>query len=132
MGTAGIVETKQAKMSIETTQAGWNVRGLTLLLAFVAVGFLLCLAMVEFASNVGSLGLPLVVAIILLVPPAIALAVFGLRQGATYLPEFWSSWSLGHWLILFLFVSTLVFRVRDTAEVTSAPVDAWSLLRLVP
>ncbi len=103
-----------------------------MLVVFVTVGFLLSLAMGAVASKVGSLGFPLVVCIILFVPPAVAVAVVGLKQGAGYLPEFWSSWGLGHWLILLLFISTLVFRVRDVQAVESAPVDAWSLLRLGP
>ena len=119
-------------MSAGTTQTGWNARGLTLLVVFIAVGFLLSLALVSLAYNAGSFGMPLVVAVILLVPPAIAISVIGLRQGAGYLSEFWSSWGLGNWMILFLFISTLVFRVRDSAEATSAPLDAWTLLRIGP
>lgn len=127
-----MTEAKQTKMSTGTTQPGLNARGLTLLLAFVTVGFLLCLAMGAFASEISSLGWPIVVGLILLAPPAIAVAVIGLKEGAGYLPEFWSSWDLGYSLILLLFISTLVFRVRDVASAESAPVDAWSLLRLVP
>lgn len=119
-------------MSTENTQLGFNARGLTLLLAFVAAGFLLSVAIVEFASNAGSLGIPLVVGIILIVPPAIALSIVGLKQGYGYLADFWASWNLGNTLIFLLFISTLVFRVRESAEVTSTPIDAWSLLRLGP
>jgi hypothetical protein len=126
------VQTKQKEMTTETTQPGLNARGLRWLLVFVTVGFLLSLAMAALVSSLGSLGLPLIVAVVLLAPPAIAFAVIGLRQGASYLPEFWSGWSVGHLLILFLFISTLVFRVRDVAAVESSPVDAWAVLRLGP
>jgi len=103
-----------------------------LLLVFVTVGFLLSLAIAAVASSIGSLGMPLIVAVILLAPPAIVVGVIGVKQGSVYLSEFWSGWSLGHWLILLLFISTLVFRVRDVASVESSPVDAWAVLRLGP
>jgi O-antigen ligase len=132
VGTTAIGQTTQKKMTTETTQPGWNAQGLKLLLVFVTVGFLLSLAIAAIASSVGSLGMPLVVAVILLAPPAIVVGVIGVKQGSVYLSEFWSGWSLGHWLILLLFISTLVFRLRDVAAVESSPVDAWAVLRLGP
>ena len=129
---ARTVEAKQTKMNTEATQPGWNAQGLKLLVIFVTIGFLLSLGVGALASGLGTTGLPLVVALILVVPPAVAFAVIGLKQAAGYLQEFFSSWGLGHWMILFLFISTLVFRVRDAAASASAPVDAWSMLRLGP
>jgi hypothetical protein len=120
------------EMNSGTTQPGLNGRGLRLLLGFVTLGFVLSLTSVLIASHFDSFGIPLALAIILLGPPAVWFGAVGLRHGVRHLSSLFSDWTVGHWLIFLLFVSTLVFRIRDVQAVESDPVDAWSLLRLGP
>ena len=98
----------------------------------MGLGVALSLVTVYLSSQFQSYGMLIAVAILLLTPAVAVVAVVGVKQCARYVTDMWSSWTLGHTLILLLFFSTLVFRVRDVAQVESAPVDAWSLIRLGP
>jgi hypothetical protein len=119
-------------MSMEITQPGLGSRGLRMLFAFVALGIALSLSTVYVAAHFDSLGVSGTLGLLVILPPLAVLAVVGLRQGARYFSEFRANWSFGHTLIFLLFISTLVFRVRDVAAAKGEPLDAWALLRVVP
>ena len=120
-------------MNLETAQPGLTrTRNLTLLLAFVATGVLLSLGVYYLAGGFEQIGIVEAVVLFILGPPLLIVAAMGLRQGLKHLSELRAEWTWWHWSFLLLIISTLVFRIRDNAEVTSAPVDAWALLRLGP
>lgn len=119
-------------MSMEITQPGWSSRGLRLLFGFVALGIALSLITVYVSAHFDSLGVAGTLGLLAVLPPAVVLAVVGLRQGGRYFPEFRANWSFGHTLIFLLYISTFVFRVRDVQAAKGEPLDAWSLLRLGP
>lgn len=119
-------------MSMEITQPGWSSRGLRMLFGFVALGIALSLITVYVSAHFGSLGVAGTLGLLAVLPPAVVLAVVGLRQGARYFSEFRANWSFGHTLIFLLYISTFVFRVRDVQAAKGEPLDAWALLRLGP
>jgi hypothetical protein len=109
-----------------------NLRSATLLVAFVSLGFVLSLLAYYVSSDYDRFSAPMAVAVVLGIPVLIGLAIVGLRKGLHHFSDLRANWTWWHWLLFLLFVSTLVFRVRDVAAATSEPVDAWALLRLGP
>src|SRR5882724_9027879 len=109
-----------------------HLRGATLLVAFVGLGFGLSLLVYYASADFERLDPVQAVILVVAIPFAIALGVLGLRQGLRHLAELRARWTWWHWLLFLLFVSTLVFRIRDVQAATSEPVDAWALLRLGP
>lgn len=107
-------------------------RNFKLLLAFGTLGLVLSWSTYQITANFQRLGIWAVIALIVLLPFAGIVTVAGLREGKRRLLHLRAEWTWGHGLILLLYISTLVFRVRDVGAATSQPVDAWALLRLGP
>ncbi len=103
-----------------------------MLFAFVGLGFVLSLLAYYASADFERLNPLQAVLLVVGIPAAVALGAFGLRQGVRHFAELRANWTWWHWLLFLLFVSTLVFRIRDVAAATSEPVDAWALLRLGP
>jgi hypothetical protein len=89
---------------------------------FVAVGVLLGLLilMSHFTSYLLLIGAPLGVLAILVLPDCYS----KVRQLCQEL-QWW------HYLWAFMFLSGLVFRIRDTSTMTDSPLDPWALFRIV-
>jgi O-antigen ligase len=115
-----------------TSTRSLNLRGAKILFAFVSLGFVLSLLTYYISSDFERFNVPLAVLLVLGIPVATAVGVVGLRQGLRHFSELRASWTWWHWLLFLLFVSTLVFRIRDVQAATAEPVDAWALLRLGP
>jgi len=103
-----------------------------MLVGFVGLGFVLSLVAYYASADFERLNVPMAVAVVLGIPVTIALGIMGLRRGFQHFVELRADWTWWHWLLFLLFVSTLVFRIRDVQAATSSPVDAWALLRLGP
>jgi hypothetical protein len=120
-------------MNFDTTQSGLvTPRNLRLLLVFVAVGVILSLGTYFVAGGFERVGVVETMVLIVLAPVLVIIGVMGLRQGLRHLTELGKAWTWWHWVFMLLIISTMVFRVRDNAQVTAAPIDAWALARLIP
>jgi O-antigen ligase len=119
-------------MSTPTQTRVLNLRGAKMVFAFVSLGFVLSLLTYYISADFERLNAPVAVAIVIGIPVAVAMGIFGLRQGVRHFADLRANWTWWHWLLFLLFVSTLVFRIRDVQAATSEPVDAWALLRLGP
>jgi O-antigen ligase len=120
-------------MNVKTTQLGLtNGRKLKLLLGFIALGFAASLAIYSWSGGFERVAVGPTIIMIVLIGPLTVLVVKGLRQGIKHLADLKAAWSWWHWMILLLLISTLVFRTRDNQEVSSTPVDALALLRIIP
>jgi O-antigen ligase len=102
-----------------------RLRPLWQLPAFAAIGIGLSLIFTPIRN-------PLVLCFGLIAPP---LAVFVLLPGLRdtlrkliVLPRSLTTW---HWLLLFIVLSGLTFRLRDVQDIDSAPVDGWALFRVL-
>jgi O-antigen ligase len=101
-----------------------KVRSAWLLTAFLIMGLLAFYMMAPFRSSARVLLIVLVFPMLLFVLPAAMRS--GLRNSAILLRTL--SWQHGIWLLLFL--SGLVFRLRDNNEINDNPVDGWAMYRL--
>jgi len=109
-----------------------NLRNAALMAGFVAAGFLLSLLAWYASGDFQRYDAFQSVLIVAAIPVAVICGVIGLKRGLLHLAELRANWNWWHWLIFLLFISTLVFRIRDVSQATSEPVDAWALLRLGP
>jgi O-antigen ligase len=91
--------------------------------AFVLLGSLAALAM---NGSWGITGVGLLV----LVPIAAVAFLVACKQGVRNALGILSSFSWWHVLWLLVFLSGLVFRVRDVREISEQPVDGWALFRI--
>lgn len=104
-----------------------------LLPAFIVGGLLMSLGVVSLADHYPTLGAPAVAGIMFVAILAGIAGMYGALLGARKLVVFSKQLVWWHWMWLLIACSALVFRfARDTTEVTSAPIDAWALLRLGP
>lgn len=93
-----------------------------------------------FAAILGILGLPASVrlgawgdSIAIIAAPAIAvLLLFAIRQAWDGIKELRHKLVWWHGLWFLLFVSSLVFRIRDAAEAQALPIDGYATLRILP
>jgi hypothetical protein len=69
---------------------------------------------------------------IVLAPAILALLIFGASQAWSGICELRRQLTWWHWLWFLIFLSSLVFRIRDAADAQSVPIDAYSTLRLGP
>lgn len=109
---------------MENVTSMTKVRSAWQLTAFLVMGLLTFYMMAPFRSTVRVLLLILVFPVLVFVLPAAMRS--GLRNSAILLRTL--SWQHGIWLLLFL--SGLVFRLRDSNEINDNPVDAWAMYRL--
>jgi O-antigen ligase len=70
--------------------------------------------------------------IILLGPAALVILILGTRQAMRGVRVLGHQLVWWHWLWLLIFISQLVFRIRDAADAQSLPIDGYALLRLAP
>jgi len=69
--------------------------------------------------------------LLILVVPAVLLALFfAMRQAARHAGALWAGLTWYHWLWALLFVSALVFRVRNVNDIAEEPLDAWAVFRV--
>lgn len=109
-----------------------NLRNTAIIGGFIGVGFLLSLLVWYASADFERLDALQAVLLVAAVPLAAVFGYVGLRRGLRHFAELRADWQWWHGLIFLLFVSTLVFRIRDVAAASSEPVDAWALLRLGP
>jgi len=106
-------------------QLGWRFP------LFVVFGFLAVSGILSSLSHT-SLASWEVTAIILLAPATLLVLALGAHQawrGICVLRHDLVWW---HGLWLLIFVSSLVFRIRDAADAQSLPIDGYAVLRLLP
>jgi O-antigen ligase/polysaccharide polymerase Wzy-like membrane protein len=127
------MNTATEKLNIENAQPALaSSRNLKVLLGFAAFGVLLSFGAYFVSGDFERIGFFPLMALIILIVPLTILTVVGLRQGVRHFASLRAGWTWWHWPLALLVLSTLVFRVRNNQEVTSAPIDAWALLRIGP
>lgn len=127
------MNTATEKLNVENAQPALaSSRNLKVLLGFAAFGVLLSFGAYFVSGDFERIGFFPMLALIILIAPLTILTLMGLRQGVKHFASLRAAWTWWHWPLALLVLSTLVFRVRDNQEVTSAPIDAWALLRLGP
>ena len=116
-----------------STQSGSSyTRNLRLLLIFLTLGLALAWGAYYVSNDFQRFGIWPVIAVLVLAPIAGWVCVAGLREGRRRILHLKAEWTWWHGLIFLLYISTLVFRVRDVGAASSQPIDAWALLRLGP
>jgi len=121
-----------SEMNTQTQPGSFQSRDWKLLFAFLTLGFVLSLAAVYLSAEFLHVDLWLTIGVLVLAPVVILVGIIGLRQGKRRILELKANWTWWHGLIFLLYISTLVFRVRDAGASTEQPIDAWALLRLGP
>ncbi len=103
-----------------------------LVLAFVIVGFLASGLLVSVLAYSAHWGVVIAVVLVLVTPIALLLGAFALRES-------FRKWALlkvrlrwWHALWFLLYISTLVWRVRDQGAIQQNPLDAYALFRIIP
>ncbi len=99
------------------------------LLLFVAVGGLLSLAASSLLGRFGVGGAALV---IVCLPLALIAGFFAITDSAGQVRALWAEMTWWHWLWLLIFLSSLVFRVREVSTARTDPLDFWAMMRIVP
>jgi O-antigen ligase len=100
---------------------------------FVLAGIVMSVIVLSIAEHYREMSPSGIALVLFLSIPASAVSVIGLVQGARKLKELYRETVWWHWMWMLIACSALVFRfARDTSEVTSAPIDAWAMLRLGP
>lgn len=104
-----------------------------MVLAFVALGFAAMVLVFILADRLPQLTPTEIVLSLLLAIPVGIVSVIGAMQGLQKVMALRKELVWWHWLWLLIAISATVFRfARDATQVTSAPLDAWALLRLGP
>ena len=99
------------------------------LVLFLATGGMLSLAAFSLLSYFG-FG---IAALAIVAFPVVLVAAFcGIRDSISQAQALWSEFTWWHWLWLLIFLSSLVFRVREISAAKSDPLDPWALVRIVP
>jgi O-antigen ligase len=107
----------------------YSVGGIAL---FAAFGFVVISALSWVVLNFPRFGALAAVAIVITVPICVLAAVLGVPQTFRKLTVLRSKLRWWHALWLLLYISTLVFRVRSQESTQAEPLDAWTLVRIVP
>lgn len=102
------------------------------IVCFVALGFLACLGISQLMRRYDEIGALGALAVIILGPIALFAGAAALPQAYRKLAALRREIRWWHWLILLLYISTLVFRKRDQDVSQSDPLDAWAMLRIIP
>lgn len=117
----------EAKVPLRATR-GFS-GGIWFLPAFAIVGFLVLAQLFGFASRFRNGGMVVTVGVLAGIPALVALAL-ALRQGFAYARAFTPTLHWWHLLWALTVVSSLVFRQRMAADITSEPLDAWAIFRV--
>jgi O-antigen ligase len=102
------------------------------ILGLAVLGFLACVGVAELIEQYGKIGAFGAFLLIVAGPAAVLGGFMALPQAYRKLVALRHQFQWWHWLILLLYVSTLVFRKRDQDASQNQPLDAWALLRLLP
>ena len=100
--------------------------------AFAGFGFLVIFGLSWVVLSFPRFGALAAVAIVLAVPMCLLAAVLGVPQLFRKLTLLRSKLRWWHTLWLLLYISTLVFRVRNQEATQAEPLDAWTLVRILP
>jgi hypothetical protein len=102
------------------------------ILFFAAFGFLAISGLSWVVLRFSRFGVLAAVAIVVTVPIALYSAVLAIPQLFDKLAVIRPKLRWWHALLLLLYVSSLVFRVRHQEATQAEPLDAWTLLRIIP
>jgi O-Antigen ligase len=131
------MQTEQLHLSADSRRASrqrfsldkFSVAGI---LSCAALGFLVIFALSWVVLRFPRYGGLIAVAIVIVIPVSLAAAILAAPQLYTKLGVLWSKLRWWHTLWGLLYVSTLVFRVRSQEATQAEPLDAWTLVRIVP
>jgi len=113
------------RTKVQTSSVVW-------ILVFAALGFLVLYGLswvVLRFPRVGGLG---AIAIVLAVPVAVVSAASAIPHLFEKLGALGPRLRWWHALWILLYISTLVFRIRNQEATQAEPLDAWALLRIIP
>lgn len=102
------------------------------ILLLAVLGFLAISGLCWFVLSFPRLGVSAAIAIVLAVPIALVSGALAIPQVFAKLAALRPKLRWWHALWFLLYVSTLVFRVRDQEATQAQPLDAWALLRILP
>ena len=98
---------------------------------FVILGFLAAPALVILRSGMELEGWEMA-ALIVIAPAALLVLILGAYQAWCGIGELRHKLVWWHGLWVLIFVSSLVFRIRDAADAQSLPIDGYATLRILP
>lgn len=115
-----------------TANSSWRQYLSPWLLAFMVVGFIASVLLVSVLGYSPHWGVVIAVVLVLVTPITMLWGFFAVREAfsksSVLRPKL--RWWHGLWFLLYL--STLVWRVRDQGAITQNPLDAYAFLRIIP
>ena len=115
----------------EEQLGGRDKRSVWLLALFILVGFSISVGVTMLAGS-AEYGVMIVAGVILAAIPTIALSIKAFPEGIASAKLLKQNWSWWHPLWFCLFISTLVFRIRDVGAASQNPLDGAAMLRVLP
>lgn len=104
--------------------------GLLSLPLFLAIGLVGCVVAIAVANHFRHAGDLIAFAFVLVAPVAAVMGVFAARTAIRGWSPLWRRLKWWHGLWLVMFVSGLVFRIRDVQDINQDPADAAALFRI--
>jgi hypothetical protein len=133
------MQTEQLQIPAEYSRRAWwrpstlpSKSTVAWVLLIAVLGFVLTSGLFWVALNFPRFGIAAVIAIIVIVPLALISAATAIPRLSRKVSSVWSKLHWWHALWVLLYISTLVFRVRDQEATQAQPLDAWTLLRIIP
>src|SRR5579864_3197147 len=102
------------------------------ILSFAALGFLVLGGLYPVVLRFPQYGVLAAAVIVVAIPLGLLAGVLAVPQLHSRLGVLWSKLRWWHALWVLLYISTLVFRVRNQEATQAEPVDAWTLIRIGP
>ncbi|HWY54550.1 MAG TPA: O-antigen ligase family protein [Terriglobales bacterium] len=133
------MQTEQLQIPLDYGRRAWWRQGalsskstVVWVLLIAALGFMLISGLFWVALNYPRFGMAAPVAIVVIVPLALISGVMAVPRLARKTSALWPKLRWWHALWVLLYISTLVFRIRDQEATQAQPLDAWTLLRIIP
>lgn len=98
---------------------------------FVVLGFLVTWGLVILRTHTTLEAWEMGTAVVL-APGVLLLLILGAQQAFSGISVLRHKLVWWHWMWLLIFISSLVFRIRDAADAQSLPIDGYATLRLIP
>jgi hypothetical protein len=124
--SSGILDRARARgLDVRNRRSMWMLGG------FIALGFIISISL-TLLSGTSSYGVLIAAGGMLLAVPAIALIMAAFPAAVANLRTLKANWTWWHPLWFCIYMSTLVFRIRDVGNGQGNLVDAWAMLRILP
>jgi hypothetical protein len=110
-----------------TSRSFLNLGSVLLFACFVCIGVAGTVLFAELTARHSAF---LIFALLLLIPPILALVILGIPAALAKARSMKKHLTMWHWLWALLFISALVLRIRDVQDIASSPADSAAAFRI--